>query len=64
VPAGLANRCLVDMFGLDDFITSYSDGAAVWIVVLVAVLVLDRFLPERVQQLAESASGGAQLTGA
>jgi hypothetical protein len=52
------------MFGLDDFITSYSDGAAVWIVVLVAVLVLDRFLPERVQQLAESASGGAQLTGA
>ncbi len=96
------------MFGLDDLITSYSDGAAAWIVVLVAVLlglrhatdpdhiaavttlvagtreratrtaaalgaawglghattlfafgvpilVLDRFLPERVQQLAESA---------
>ena len=96
------------MFGLDDFITSYSEGAAAWIVVLVAVLlglrhatdpdhiaavttlvagtreratrtaavlgaawglghattlfafglpilVLDRFLPERVQQLAESA---------
>jgi ABC-type nickel/cobalt efflux system permease component RcnA len=96
------------MLGVDDFITSYSDGAAVWIVVLVAVLlglrhatdpdhvaaattlvagtreratrtaaalgaawglghattlfafgvpilVLDRFLPERVQQLGESA---------
>ncbi|HEY7707287.1 MAG TPA: HupE/UreJ family protein [Gaiellaceae bacterium] len=26
------------MFGLDDFIASYSDGAAVWLVVLVAVL--------------------------
>jgi high-affinity nickel permease len=26
------------MFGLDDFINSYSDGAAAWIVVLVAVL--------------------------
>jgi ABC-type nickel/cobalt efflux system permease component RcnA len=96
------------MFGLDDLITSYSDGASVWIVVLVAVLLgprhatdpdhiaavttlvagtrdratraaaalgaawglghattlfacgvpillLDRYLPERVQQLAESA---------
>lgn len=26
------------MFGLDDFIASYSDGAAVWMVILVAVL--------------------------
>src|ERR671918_330161 len=62
----------MSLIGLDDFINSYSDGAAAWIAVLVAVLlglrhattlfafgipilVLDRYLSERVQQLAESA---------